>query len=108
MENELSKKELERKLGVIKDKLQAAFPNSRINNRRKKGTIYIIQLDREGRLSCRLGFALECLLNQDEHKILERLKKEKVFENLSNTSKPMDILITETDVMEVTDIIQYG
>lgn len=108
MENELGKKELKRKLGVIKDKLQGVFPDSRIDYRGEKGTIYIIQLDREGRLSCRLGFAWECLLNQDEHKILDRLKKEKVFDNLSNTSKPMDILITETDVMEVTDIMQYG
>ena len=36
MENELGKKELERKLGVIKDELQGAFPDSRIDYCGKK------------------------------------------------------------------------
>jgi hypothetical protein len=104
----MENKELDRKLGVIKDKLQEVFSDSRIDYRGRKGTIYIIQIDREGLFSCRFGFDWQCLLNQDEHKIFDRLKKEKVFENLLNTSRPMDILITEINVMEVDNIMQCG
>ncbi|MCX5890538.1 MAG: hypothetical protein NTY36_13985 [Deltaproteobacteria bacterium] len=103
-ESELRKKELERKLDVIRDTIQKAFPDSEIVYREKSFSLYKFQVNRKGLPPCCLVFTWECLL-QTEDKIIEMLRREKVFERLSNTSSQMNILITDTDVREVNEIM---
>jgi hypothetical protein len=86
-------KELEEKLNVIRDAVQSAFPDAEIEL--VKGmSLSKLKIDRKGLPPCCLAFAWECLLNQNEDKILDEL--ENVFSGLSNASEPMKILVTES------------
>jgi hypothetical protein len=96
---------VEQKLDAIKDTIQNAFFGGKIDYLGCGDTICKFQLFREGLPPCRLDFAWEYLLDHNEHVILDRLRKLNVFEILSNASKPMHILITETNVSEVNDRI---
>jgi len=94
---------VEQKLDAIKDAIQNAFLGGKIDYLGCGDTICKFQLVRKGLPPCRLDFAWEYLLDHNEHVILDRLRKLNVFEILSNASKPMHILITETNVSEVND-----
>ena len=87
---------MEEKLNTIKDAIQNAFLEGKIDYLGCGGTICKFRLIREGLPPCRLDFAWEYLLNYNDHVILDRLRKLNVFEIISNASKPMHILITET------------
>lgn len=85
--------ELKRKLNLFKDAVQRAFPDAEIEL--VKGmSLSKFKIDRKGWPPCCLVFAWECLLNQNEDKILDEL--ENVFRWLSNASEPMKILVTES------------
>ncbi len=99
---------MKKKLEVIEDAIQKSFPGAEIvyliANELLASDPYKFRIRREGRHPwCWLYFDREYLEDHDEQEILDRLRRSNVFEILSNASKPMHILVTETDVREVNE-----
>jgi len=95
-QRKLEEEKLERKLSVIRDAIQSqrAFRDAQIELR-KGMTFYKFWIDPEERHPCLIVFTRECLLNQNEDKIIGALERE-VFGNMSNASEPMEFFITES------------
>ena len=97
MENEPDAIVKER-LDAINAAIQNAFLDGKINYLGCGSKIYKFELVNEGLPPCRLDFAWEYLLDNNENTILDKLRREKVFETISNASKPIKILVTEDEV----------
>ncbi|MEW6657090.1 MAG: hypothetical protein AB1424_00365 [Thermodesulfobacteriota bacterium] len=94
------------KVGVIKDTIQEAFPDSEIHYVEKKFKLHKFRIDRAGLPSCWLYFTYEYILNHIEKDIIYRLLNSKVFDIFHNTNKPKWFAIGNYGVKEVDD--SYG
>ncbi len=100
MENE------ERKLDVIRNAIQKAFPDAKIDYSERKYVHYNFLIDREGRPPCWLYFVWEYLLDHNEQEVLERLRRFNVFETLLNAPEQKWLAVGDFGVQEVDD--SYG
>lgn len=99
---------MENKVHVIKDAIQKAFPDAKIDYREKKFELHKFRINREGRPSCWLYLTWEYIEDHDEKVILDRLRKFNVYETLLNTHEPQWLAIGDFGVKEVDDAYGRG
>ena len=97
---------IQNKLGVIKDAIQRAFPDSEIHYLEKKFVLHKFRIDREGRHSCWLYLTWENIENHSEKDVLDRLRISKVFDIMLNANKSIWLAVGDFGVKEVDD--SYG
>jgi len=93
---ELMDKDMEKKVDFLMKEIKKALPDATILLRKEIRSLYKFRIDREERPSCWLIFTWECLLNHNEHNIIDLLEREKVFESVFNTLNQMKLLIIES------------
>jgi hypothetical protein len=99
---------MENKVEVIRDEIQKAFPDARIEYREKKFELHKFRIDREGRPSCWLYLTWKYIEDHGDKEVLDILRRWNVFEILNNAPKSKWLAVDDFGVHEVNDCYGRG